>query len=277
MNSYFLPKAFDINVNSNYCSDYQYGANTTEPHWHSGAEIIFVVKGEVNVMFNNSRHCLKGGSMLFVPPKQLHCCSCTDEGAEKIVVGFTEKCLGKEGIGLSLPAEVVNYCIIESLESTQIPSLIKSFNEHCMNEGIYSSVLYAKAILLNIYAFLIEYWSGLGINLNRKMKSKGSYEIYEYIEKHFLEDLSPYTVARELNISYSCLAKSIKEFNGLSFTECVNQIRVENAKRLLALTKKSVTEIGLECGFSVTSYFIKIFRRVTSMTPKAYRHLVGNN
>ena len=51
-------------------------------------------------------------------------------------------------------------------------------------------------------------------------------------------------------------------------------MRVEHAKKLLALTEKNVTEIGLECGFSVTSYFIKIFHQFTHMTPKAYRNLI---
>ena len=88
MNKYFLPKDFDISINKDYCSEYQYGTNSTSPHWHSGAEIIFVVKGTVNIMFNNSWYTLEKGSMLFVPPNQLHCCNCTDNNAEKIVIGF---------------------------------------------------------------------------------------------------------------------------------------------------------------------------------------------
>jgi len=69
---HYLPKAFDLNVNDSYCSDHQFGAGKTSPHWHSGVEIIYVVAGKVNVMFNNSWHILEKGSMIFIPPKQLH-------------------------------------------------------------------------------------------------------------------------------------------------------------------------------------------------------------
>ena len=48
MNRYFLPKEFD--AEKDYCSEYQYGKNTTHPHWHSGAEIIYVTAGEADVM-----------------------------------------------------------------------------------------------------------------------------------------------------------------------------------------------------------------------------------
>ena len=274
MNNYFLPKAFDMDIDSSYCSSYQYGANETHLHWHSGAEIIFVVKGEVNLLFNDSWHVLKENSMLFIPPKQLHCCNCTDENAEKIVLGFTEKCLGQTGIGLRLPKEINQHCIFHNLENTALPSLIKNFDSCCANQNIYSQSLMAKSFLLQIYAFLIEHWHSLGSIKNSDTINKTSSHIYEYIEKHFTEELSPYDVAKQFNISYSYLAKEMQNSNHTSFTKYVNQIRIENAKRLLALTEKSITEVGLDCGFSVTSYFIKTFHQFTHMTPKAYRNLI---
>ena len=274
MSASFLPKDFDTDIDADYCSDYQYGKNSTAPHWHSGAEIIFVVKGKVGVMFDNSWHVLEENSMLFIPPKQLHCCKCDDSSAEKIVIGFTEKCLGKGGVGLSLPNNVNQHCIFHNLESSNLPSLIESFNRQCVDNKLYSKDLIAKAFLFQIYAYLIEYWNDLGLNVNSLKTNKTASYIYEYIENHFMEELSPYDVAKKLHISYSCLAKTIQKFSRTSFIRCVNQVRVENAKRLLVLTEKNVTEIGLECGFSVTSYFIKTFHQFTQMTPKAYRNLI---
>lgn len=269
----FLPKAFDIDVNNNYCSDYQYGSSKTSPHWHSGAEIIFVLKGKVDIMFNDSWHTLKNGSMVFIPPKQLHYCNCEDDTAEKIVLGFKEICLGSGGIGLSLPADVLRFCILHNLESTPLSRLIKDFNEHTRANLIYSEDLMAKSVLLQIYAFLIQYWNNQGIDLNQSSQNITASMIYKHIEAHYMDGLSPYEIARQFNISYSGLAKAIQKYSHTTFTKCVNQIRIENAKKLLSLTDKSITEIGLECGFSVTSYFIKIFHQLTNMTPKAYRNL----
>ncbi|MBQ8738938.1 MAG: helix-turn-helix transcriptional regulator [Clostridia bacterium] len=272
----FLPKAFDLDVNDSYCSDYQYGTNKTLPHWHSGAEIIFVVKGRVGIMFNDSWHTLEGGSMVFIPPKQLHCCNCEDDTAEKIVLGFKEKCLGTGGVGLSLPSDVLRFCVLHKLDSTRLPTLIKEFNELARTGLSYSEDLMARAILLQIYSILTQHWASQGIDLDLGTQSKAMSKIYKHIEAHYMEELSPYEIARQFHMSYSSLAKAIQRYRHITFTKYVNQVRIENAKRLLTLTDKSITEIGLECGFSVTSYFIKIFQGFTNMTPKDYRGLIKN-
>ena len=270
----FLPKAFDLDVSNSYCSDYQYGANKTPPHWHSGAEIIFVIKGRVNIMFNDSWHTLEESSMVFIPPKQLHCCNCEDNGAEKIVLGFKEGCLGTGGVGLALPNNVLKLCIFHNLENTPLPTLINEFNEHSSNSLIYSEDLMARAVLLQIYSFLIQYWTSQGISLDQSSQSKAMSMIYKHIEAHYMNELSPYEIARQFHISYSSLAKIFQKHKHTTFKKYVNQVRIENAKKLLALTDKSITEIGLECGFFVTSYFIKAFHSLTYMTPKAYRSLI---
>ncbi len=47
--------------------------------------------------------------------------------------------------------------------------------------------------------------------------------------------------------------------------------RIEHAKALLAERKLSVTEIGLGVGFSETSSFTSVFRKLTGETPTEYR------
>lgn len=270
---YFLPKAFDLNVNDSYCSDYQCGTNKTFPHWHSGVEIIYVITGKVNVMFNNSWHTLEKGSMIFIPPKQLHFCDCNDDAAEKIVIGFIEKYLYKDGGAFFSPNTAIDYCVFHNLENTSLPNLIKGFNEHYKNKSLYAEDLMARSLLLQIYAYIINYWNEIGLDINNTQNEMG-FRICEYIEAHFMEELSPYDVAKQFNISYSNLAKIMQKFNKSTFTKFVNQIRIENAKKLLAITSKNITEIGLECGFSNTSYFIKIFHRLTDMSPNKYRALI---
>ncbi|MGQ9491544.1 MAG: helix-turn-helix domain-containing protein [Anaerolineae bacterium] len=53
----------------------------------------------------------------------------------------------------------------------------------------------------------------------------------------------------------------------------LNRYRIQQAKQLLTNTHKTITEIALEVGFSSSSYFSRIFRRKTGMTPEAYRRL----
>jgi AraC family transcriptional regulator len=51
--------------------------------------------------------------------------------------------------------------------------------------------------------------------------------------------------------------------------------RIERAKALLAERQRSITEIGLEVGFSETSSFTNAFRKFTGETPTGYRRVIA--
>ena len=58
---------------------------------------------------------------------------------------------------------------------------------------------------------------------------------------------------------------------GVSPHRYVTEARVERAKTLLARSRRSLSEIALECGFSSQSHFRTVFRRTTGHTPARFR------
>ena len=58
---------------------------------------------------------------------------------------------------------------------------------------------------------------------------------------------------------------------GVSFREYVNQVRVEESKRLLSLSLGGIDEAAASVGFSDQSYFSKVFRKYAGMAPKQWR------
>ncbi len=80
-------------------------------------------------------------------------------------------------------------------------------------------------------------------------------------------------MAKMLGISYSHMCRILKEKLGTSYTDILNSVRIENAKKQLVSTDKNITEIGVECGYEDSSYFIKMFRKAVGTTPYKYRKL----
>ena len=72
-----------------------------------------------------------------------------------------------------------------------------------------------------------------------------------------------------LNKYYLC--RIFKKATGVSVIEYLNRVKVKNACDKLAITKKTVTEIGMECGFNSSEYFCKLFKIYMQMTPSEYR------
>lgn len=103
-------------------------------------------------------------------------------------------------------------------------------------------------------------------NSNRMVK-----EAADYIAKHYSEDITLTEVAENIHLNPSYLSSLFKQVTGSSFKEYLNKVRVEEAKSLLEHTDYSILEIAVACGYSDQSYFTKVFKKTTGITPKQYR------
>ena len=93
----------------------------------------------------------------------------------------------------------------------------------------------------------------------------------EYIASHYAEELTLTEVADAIHLNPTYLSTLFKQVTGHSFKTHLNEVRIQEAQRLLKYTDYSILEISIACGFSDQSYFTKVFRKFTGMTPKQYR------
>ena len=93
----------------------------------------------------------------------------------------------------------------------------------------------------------------------------------EYISQNFSEDITLATVADHLHVNTSYLSTLFRQVTGMTFKEHLNRVRIEEAARLLSNTDYSVMEIAIACGYKDQSYFTKVFKKLTGLTPKQYR------
>ena len=75
----------------------------------------------------------------------------------------------------------------------------------------------------------------------------------------------------QVGLSERQVARLFRRTLGTSFSAYVTQLRIERAKKLLATSHRSVTEIGLDTGWQSLAHFNTVFRRRVSATPSAYR------
>nr|WP_083442866.1 AraC family transcriptional regulator [Paenibacillus sp. IHB B 3415] len=79
------------------------------------------------------------------------------------------------------------------------------------------------------------------------------------------------TIARTVGLSPKYLSALFKKEVGLTVSEYIQQMKSDEAKKLLAYSKTPISEICTLLSFNDQSYFTKVFKKVTGVTPKFYR------
>lgn len=105
-----------------------------------------------------------------------------------------------------------------------------------------------------------------------KRRATGVYEeICMYIQENFSFPLSRDSVAAHFRLSPNHVSRLFKREGMVAFNDYVNYVRINRAKYLLKTHRQTVDEIGAACGFSEASYFCRVFKKKTRLTPGGYR------
>jgi len=92
-----------------------------------------------------------------------------------------------------------------------------------------------------------------------------------YIEEHLAEPISLAALAQLVGLSACYFCRAFRQSLGMPPQRYQLRQRIERAKSLLAKRAASVTDVSLAVGYNDTSAFCTAFRRVTGLTPSAYR------
>jgi AraC family transcriptional regulator len=96
-----------------------------------------------------------------------------------------------------------------------------------------------------------------------------------YIEEHLAEPISLAALGQLVGLSSCYFCRAFRQSFGMPPQRYQLSQRIERAKALLARHAASVTDVSHTVGYNDTSAFCTAFRRVTGLTPSAYRRNLG--
>ena len=108
-------------------------------------------------------------------------------------------------------------------------------------------------------------------------KSKSLIDIFDkfqlLLDEHICENRKVSFYANYLNTTPRKLGHIVKGILNNSTEQVIAKRLLTEAKKQLAYTEKSISQIAYDIGFEDNSYFTKFFRKLTGMTPKIFRDL----
>lgn len=96
-------------------------------------------------------------------------------------------------------------------------------------------------------------------------------KVMEYLKVHYAEPLSLDALSQLVGYTPQYLSSLFSDEVGMSIQVFLQRMRVEEACRLLAHTKLSMTEVAAAVGYQDTRHFSKVFRRYQIISPREYR------
>jgi len=109
--------------------------------------------------------------------------------------------------------------------------------------------------------------------INRDSFKNGDYldSVVEYIHQNYSNEIKLKDLADIAYLSPIYLCSAFKDRFGVSPIQYLQNIRCDNAKKLLADTNETVTTIAEKVGFQSINYFSRFFKSHTGITPNEFR------
>jgi AraC-like DNA-binding protein len=248
-------------------------------HLHDGFEILFLLDGATSYEFSGQDGvALHGGHFLVVPPGLVHR-GLHDMRSPCTICGLALKVLRSSGWRNTTFTTADLRKLRRALEtaSTKVhpfsPALRWLVRRLMDETGRYpDSTARAEAgIALRslICAVLVE--SMRQILVPPAAPKEFVAAAIAYLRQHLQEAVRMDDLVRHVGFSRARMFDMFKAQTGLTPNDYLQRLRVEKAQQQLRQTNLSVTEIGLEAGFSSGQYFSTVFTRYTGVSPTDFR------
>lgn len=99
-------------------------------------------------------------------------------------------------------------------------------------------------------------------------------KVYAYLYNHFKESISLSDIAGYVKQNPSALCRYFKQRTDKSVFQCVAEIRIEHACKLLAYSEMTISQVAYESGYNSLTHFISQFEKLTKQKPSEYRALI---
>lgn len=94
--------------------------------------------------------------------------------------------------------------------------------------------------------------------------------VFTYILNHYASPITLDEVASQAHLTPSAFCRFFRLHTRKTFSQLLNEVRVEHACRLLQESKLPISQIAFSCGYTNLSNFNRQFKEITGLTPGQY-------
>lgn len=133
-----------------------------------------------------------------------------------------------------------------------------------------------KSLIPHLFNFFHSIWKNIHNEKYEDIEIK-PYSLHvkkaiDYLNVNYQLDIDLTTISEYLKVNKCYFCSLFKNETGKTFTQFLNELRVEKSKDLLTNNDTSLLDIALNVGFNSQNYYNIVFKKVTNQTPSEYRN-----
>ncbi|MBR2432315.1 MAG: AraC family transcriptional regulator [Clostridia bacterium] len=237
-----------------------------DPKGHIGTydTFFFIVSGECSLMIEDTSVILKAGSLAFLPKDKLRSYANMSRDITLYEINFEAKINGKSWRDAIFVDDDTYFIMPEN------PEQVKSYFEDSVRYEFNKDIMYDVVLCSNLLHLI-------RIFLTEKAKLESSARPFKTVTDYMKKNLSRTIKISELSelvfMEETYFIKRFKRALGDSPISYLNKLRIYEAMKYLADGTLSLGEICHKVGIYDSSYFSKLFKSYSGITPGEYRDI----
>jgi xylan 1,4-beta-xylosidase len=264
----------------------------TWPHWHDEIEIVFSCQGELLLETENGERILKEGDFSVVNSAETHAVNTVNEekhaGHLLFMLQLNKRFL--RNLYADIDAMRFSGSITKNARADEICRLLLFIMDE-EQSGNENKTAVIHGLCGAVVALLIRYFSipncpqagetlpdktGNPRKNNFDRGSERLKRIIAYVNEHYAENPSLDDISKVVFVSPFHLSHVFTGAMGMSYSQYLNYVKVDMARRDVALTKDTIIEIMERHGFASVKTFNRVFKALVGYSPSAYRKLAAS-
>lgn len=260
----------------------QRNQNKVKPHIHNEVfQIFLITKGETILLHNNTSYSVKAPAFITIPKNAEHGFEHQNEVDGWILSVSDHMLENMINTEAKITSALDKFMIVPFSSSKPIKKLFKALS-NCVEE--YNSNKVGRLTMLQyLLGQIVVLLYRMNPDKAKTLESTNNtasiyYRRFEQLIKEnrsYKKGIEEY--ASLLNITTGHLNKISKNISGKSPKEIIIDYFIKEAKILLSNPLRNITDISFELGFEDPSYFSRLFKKKTNLSPKEFKEIQNNS
>lgn len=237
-----------------------------DPKGHIGVydTFFYVVSGECSLMIDGEYTILKSGDLAFLPKGRMRAYSNMSETITLYEMNFSAEIDGENWYS-ALGLEKGNY-VVRHNSNELILDLFETSVRYELNQSILYDVIHSSNVLTLIKIFAT-------LKTEQDNIAQPFLPVIGYMKEHLDKQIKVSELAELVYMEETYFIKKFKKAFGDSPITYLNKLKIYRAMSYLAERSSTLSEISRKIGIYDSSYFSKLFKAHTGITPMEYRSI----